>query len=108
MWQPWAWQDPVLTLQQMPQVSEHRVLVPWGGGRSGSHIESLSEGLAAGYSPDPGVPHRAVICSQLSSACSFFILLSWLPTFFKETFPHSKVGVMLPGPLQGKRAKLGL
>lgn len=32
----------------------------------------------------------AVICSQLSSACSFFILLSWLPTFFKETFPHSK------------------
>ncbi|KAM4842726.1 voltage-gated purine nucleotide uniporter SLC17A9 [Thomomys bottae] len=30
------------------------------------------------------------ILSQLSSACSFFILLSWLPTFFKETFPHSK------------------
>nr|XP_023482665.1 solute carrier family 17 member 9 isoform X1 [Equus caballus] len=34
----------------------------------------------------------AVIFSQLSSACSFFILLSWLPTFFKETFPSSKVG----------------
>ncbi|XP_021503040.1 voltage-gated purine nucleotide uniporter SLC17A9 isoform X3 [Meriones unguiculatus] len=33
----------------------------------------------------------AAICSQLCSACSFFILLSWLPTFFKETFPHSKV-----------------
>nr|XP_048297274.1 solute carrier family 17 member 9 isoform X2 [Myodes glareolus] len=33
----------------------------------------------------------AAVCSQLSSACSFFILLSWLPTFFKETFPHSKV-----------------
>ncbi|XP_052040500.1 solute carrier family 17 member 9 isoform X2 [Apodemus sylvaticus] len=32
----------------------------------------------------------AAICSQLSSACSFFILLSWLPTFFKETFPNSK------------------
>ncbi|XP_040588852.1 solute carrier family 17 member 9 isoform X2 [Mesocricetus auratus] len=32
----------------------------------------------------------AVVFSQLSSACSFFILLSWLPTFFKETFPHSK------------------
>ncbi|XP_048666645.1 solute carrier family 17 member 9 isoform X1 [Marmota marmota marmota] len=32
----------------------------------------------------------AAVCSQLSSACSFFILLSWLPTFFKETFPHSK------------------
>uniref|UniRef100_A0A8C5NUK4 Voltage-gated purine nucleotide uniporter SLC17A9 n=1 Tax=Jaculus jaculus TaxID=51337 RepID=A0A8C5NUK4_JACJA len=32
----------------------------------------------------------AAICSQMSSACSFFVLLSWLPTFFKETFPHSK------------------
>uniref|UniRef100_A0A8C0X7W1 Voltage-gated purine nucleotide uniporter SLC17A9 n=2 Tax=Castor canadensis TaxID=51338 RepID=A0A8C0X7W1_CASCN len=32
----------------------------------------------------------AAICSQLCSACSFFILLSWMPTFFKETFPHSK------------------
>lgn len=32
----------------------------------------------------------AAICSQLCSACSFFILLSWLPTFFKETFPNSK------------------
>uniref|UniRef100_A0A452VBJ4 Voltage-gated purine nucleotide uniporter SLC17A9 n=1 Tax=Ursus maritimus TaxID=29073 RepID=A0A452VBJ4_URSMA len=32
----------------------------------------------------------AAISSQLSSACSFFILLSWLPTFFKETFPSSK------------------
>nr|XP_055163486.1 solute carrier family 17 member 9 isoform X1 [Nyctereutes procyonoides] len=32
----------------------------------------------------------AAISSQLSSACSFFILLSWLPTFFQETFPSSK------------------
>ncbi|XP_049556049.1 solute carrier family 17 member 9 isoform X2 [Orcinus orca] len=32
----------------------------------------------------------AAIISQLSAACSFFILLSWLPTFFKETFPSSK------------------
>lgn len=32
----------------------------------------------------------AAVLSQLSSACSFFILLSWLPTFFQETFPHSK------------------
>ncbi|XP_036281867.1 solute carrier family 17 member 9 isoform X1 [Pipistrellus kuhlii] len=30
------------------------------------------------------------IFSQLSAACSFFILLSWLPTFFKETFPSSQ------------------
>ncbi|XP_019065192.1 solute carrier family 17 member 9 isoform X4 [Fukomys damarensis] len=35
----------------------------------------------------------AAICSQLSSACAFFILLSWLPTFFKETFPHSKISL---------------
>ncbi|KAM5218751.1 voltage-gated purine nucleotide uniporter SLC17A9 isoform 3-T3 [Hipposideros larvatus] len=34
--------------------------------------------------------YRAAIFSQLSAACSFFILLSWLPTFFKETFPGSK------------------
>ncbi|XP_015452695.1 solute carrier family 17 member 9 isoform X6 [Pteropus alecto] len=33
----------------------------------------------------------AAIFSQFSAACSFFILLSWLPTFFKETFPSSKV-----------------
>ncbi|XP_039093008.1 solute carrier family 17 member 9 [Hyaena hyaena] len=32
----------------------------------------------------------AAVSSQLSSACAFFILLSWLPTFFKETFPSSK------------------
>ncbi|XP_036085091.1 solute carrier family 17 member 9 isoform X3 [Rousettus aegyptiacus] len=32
----------------------------------------------------------AAIVSQFSAACSFFILLSWLPTFFKETFPGSK------------------
>ncbi|XP_064132406.1 voltage-gated purine nucleotide uniporter SLC17A9 [Loxodonta africana] len=32
----------------------------------------------------------AAILSQLSSACAFFILLSWLPTFFRETFPSSK------------------
>ncbi|XP_047710039.1 solute carrier family 17 member 9 isoform X4 [Prionailurus viverrinus] len=32
----------------------------------------------------------AAISAQLSSACALFILLSWLPTFFKETFPSSK------------------
>ncbi|XP_038606312.1 solute carrier family 17 member 9 isoform X1 [Tachyglossus aculeatus] len=35
-------------------------------------------------------PVWAVIFAQLSSASSFFILLSWLPTFFQETFPDSK------------------
>lgn len=34
---------------------------------------------------------RAVIIAQLSTASTFFTLLSWLPTFFKETFPESKV-----------------
>ncbi|KAM6164106.1 voltage-gated purine nucleotide uniporter SLC17A9 [Rhynchocyon petersi] len=32
----------------------------------------------------------AAVFSQLSSACAFFTLLSWLPTFFRETFPSSK------------------
>ncbi|XP_032112979.1 solute carrier family 17 member 9 isoform X2 [Sapajus apella] len=32
----------------------------------------------------------AAVFSQLSAACSFFVLLSWLPTFFKETFPDAK------------------
>ncbi|KAM9248932.1 voltage-gated purine nucleotide uniporter SLC17A9 [Dugong dugon] len=32
----------------------------------------------------------AAILSQLSSACTFFTLLSWLPTFFRETFPSAK------------------
>lgn len=36
--------------------------------------------------------HRAVIVAQLSTGSTFFTLLSWLPTFFKETFPDSKVG----------------
>lgn len=49
---------------------------------------------------------RAAIFSQLSAACSFFILLSWLPTFFKETFPGSKVGGLL-WLLQGEAAPAG-
>ncbi|XP_028684530.2 voltage-gated purine nucleotide uniporter SLC17A9 isoform X2 [Macaca mulatta] len=32
----------------------------------------------------------AAVISQLSAACSFFVLISWLPTFFKETFPDAK------------------
>nr|XP_023396611.1 solute carrier family 17 member 9 [Loxodonta africana] len=47
----------------------------------------------------------AAILSQLSSACAFFILLSWLPTFFRETFPSSKVGLLAPRCTQ---AGLGL
>ncbi|XP_078507740.1 voltage-gated purine nucleotide uniporter SLC17A9 isoform X2 [Lissotriton helveticus] len=35
-------------------------------------------------------PVWAVIIGQLCIASTFFTLLSWLPTFFKETFPNSK------------------
>lgn len=42
--------------------------------------------------PEPAPAPRAAVTSQLSAACSFFILLCWLPTFFEETFPSSKVG----------------
>ncbi|NXJ11396.1 S17A9 protein, partial [Odontophorus gujanensis] len=35
-------------------------------------------------------PIWAVIIAQLCTASTFFTLLSWLPTFFKETFPESK------------------
>lgn len=43
----------------------------------------------------------AAVISQLSAACSFFVLISWLPTFFKETFPDAKVSGRL---LQGEGA----
>ncbi|XP_069506858.1 voltage-gated purine nucleotide uniporter SLC17A9 isoform X2 [Ambystoma mexicanum] len=35
-------------------------------------------------------PVWAVIVGQLCIASTFFTLLSWLPTFFRETFPDSK------------------
>ncbi|XP_025028224.1 solute carrier family 17 member 9 isoform X1 [Python bivittatus] len=35
-------------------------------------------------------PIWAVIVAQLCAASTFFTLLSWLPTFFSETFPNSK------------------
>ncbi|XP_063003084.1 voltage-gated purine nucleotide uniporter SLC17A9 [Elgaria multicarinata webbii] len=35
-------------------------------------------------------PVWAVIIAQLCAASTFFTLLSWLPTFFTETFPDSK------------------
>lgn len=56
---------------------------PWAPGGRG---RGWGSGLSRAH------PHRAAIFSQFSAACSFFILLSWLPTFFKETFPSSKVG----------------
>ncbi|XP_045689644.1 solute carrier family 17 member 9 [Phyllostomus hastatus] len=60
-------------------------------------LDALARGLPV--SRQARVPWRqlfrkpsvwAAIFSQLSSACSFFVLLSWLPTFFRETFPGSQ------------------
>lgn len=42
----------------------------------------------------PGSLHlsaSAVIVTHLCTASTFFTLLSWLPTFFKDTFPDAKV-----------------
>lgn len=51
----------------------------------------------AAHCPLPAVYSRAVIVAQLCTASTFFTLLSWLPTFFKETFPESKVSTVLGG-----------
>uniref|UniRef100_A0A493TRW1 Voltage-gated purine nucleotide uniporter SLC17A9 n=1 Tax=Anas platyrhynchos platyrhynchos TaxID=8840 RepID=A0A493TRW1_ANAPP len=60
-------------------------------------IEYLTRGLS--MSKQSKVPWKqlftkapiwAVIIAQLSTSSTFFTLLSWLPTFFKETFPESK------------------
>ncbi|XP_029468172.1 solute carrier family 17 member 9 isoform X2 [Rhinatrema bivittatum] len=60
-------------------------------------LQDLAKGLS--LSKESQVPWRrlfkkapvwAVIVAQLSVASTFFTLLSWLPTFFKETFPEAK------------------
>nr|XP_023970691.1 solute carrier family 17 member 9 [Chrysemys picta bellii] len=60
-------------------------------------LEHLAKGLS--LSKQTKVPWKqlfkkapiwAVIVAQLSSSSTFFTLLSWLPTFFKDTFPESK------------------
>ncbi|XP_054837008.1 solute carrier family 17 member 9 [Eublepharis macularius] len=60
-------------------------------------LEDIAKGLS--LSKQSKVPWKqlfkkppvwAVIVAQLSAASTFFTLLSWLPTFFKETFPDSK------------------
>ncbi|XP_053527308.1 solute carrier family 17 member 9 isoform X6 [Artibeus jamaicensis] len=71
-----------------------------GGGLPAPGLVRLAERLLPLRRPHPAVGvlrvqvpaerTRAAIFSQLSSACSFFILLSWLPTFFRETFPSSQ------------------
>uniref|UniRef100_A0A8C8RA92 Solute carrier family 17 member 9 n=1 Tax=Pelusios castaneus TaxID=367368 RepID=A0A8C8RA92_9SAUR len=62
------------------------------------HLEHLAKGRS--LSKQTKVPWKqlfkkapiwAVIIAQLSTGSTFFTLLSWLPTFFKETFPASKV-----------------
>ncbi|XP_036915940.1 solute carrier family 17 member 9 isoform X3 [Sturnira hondurensis] len=71
-----------------------------GGGLPAPGLLRLAQHLLPLRRPHPAVgvlrvqvpaeQTRAAIFSQLSSACSFFILLSWLPTFFRETFPSSQ------------------
>lgn len=41
----------------------------------------------------------AVIVTHLCTASTFFTLLSWLPTFFKDTFPDAKVSTLSFHPL---------
>ncbi|XP_026553158.1 solute carrier family 17 member 9 [Pseudonaja textilis] len=61
-------------------------------------LHDLAKGLSLSSKPTK-VPWRkifrkppvwAVIVAQLCAASTFFTLLSWLPTFFSETFPDSK------------------
>ncbi|EMP35844.1 Protein C20orf11 like protein [Chelonia mydas] len=60
-------------------------------------LEHFSKGLS--LSKQTKVPWKqlfkkapiwAVIVAQLATGSTFFTLLSWLPTFFKDTFPESK------------------
>lgn len=69
---------------------ETAILHCWGGP---SHPASLSLLTVPSLLCIP----RAVIVAQLCTASTFFTLLSWLPTFFKETFPESKVSTVLGG-----------
>uniref|UniRef100_A0A3Q3M3S3 Voltage-gated purine nucleotide uniporter SLC17A9 n=1 Tax=Labrus bergylta TaxID=56723 RepID=A0A3Q3M3S3_9LABR len=51
------------------------------------------EGKRGSYSVDSIHSYRcllAVIVTHLCTASTFFTLLSWLPTFFKDTFPEAK------------------
>lgn len=41
----------------------------------------------------PMVCPRAMVFAHMCLTSTTYTLLSWLPTYFKETFPHSKVSV---------------
>nr|XP_020660269.1 solute carrier family 17 member 9 [Pogona vitticeps] len=69
-------------------LNEQEIIIP---------LEDLAKGLS--LSKQTKVPWKqifkrppvwAVIVAQLCAASTFFTLLSWLPTFFTETFPDSK------------------
>ncbi|XP_008108385.1 voltage-gated purine nucleotide uniporter SLC17A9 [Anolis carolinensis] len=69
-------------------LNEKEIIIP---------LEDLVKGLS--LSKQTKVPWKqifkkapvwAVIVAQLCAASTFFTLLSWLPTFFTETFPDSK------------------
>lgn len=47
--------------------------------------------LILSISLSPFILNSAVIVTHLCTASTFFTLLSWLPTFFKDTFPDAKV-----------------
>lgn len=51
---------------------------------------STSVNLLLQLSP-ASAPNSAVIVTHLCTASTFFTLLSWLPTFFKDSFPDAKV-----------------
>ncbi|XP_032734716.1 solute carrier family 17 member 9 isoform X10 [Lontra canadensis] len=59
---------------------------PWASWRKACRCPGTPKFPGDGFSGSL----QSAISSQLSSACSFFVLLSWLPTFFQETFPSSK------------------
>uniref|UniRef100_A0A8C9PGW8 Voltage-gated purine nucleotide uniporter SLC17A9 n=1 Tax=Spermophilus dauricus TaxID=99837 RepID=A0A8C9PGW8_SPEDA len=84
----WMWGCPVLGATAVPPLLPSDLILALGVLAPGLPVARPSKVPWRQLFRKPSV--WAAVCSQLSSACSFFILLSWLPTFFKETFPHSK------------------
>lgn len=53
-------------------------------------------------------PSRSMIFAHLCLGGTSYTLLSWLPTYFKETFPHSKVVFLSVGEMEPRSAALDL
>uniref|UniRef100_A0A8C9XQZ5 Voltage-gated purine nucleotide uniporter SLC17A9 n=1 Tax=Sander lucioperca TaxID=283035 RepID=A0A8C9XQZ5_SANLU len=59
-----------------------------GEGKGGFKcVDSICAFIACSYF---AAAYFAVIVTHLCTASTFFTLLSWLPTFFKDTFPNAK------------------